>query len=98
MAFWLAALPFLQAAGIGAAGAVGAKMVSGSGKKGAAPAPAQGSAPPMVIKDSAKEDAVKAVLVENIKNEKEARQALHDAESALTRETVKDISETASSQ
>jgi len=101
MAFWAAALPFLQAAGLGAAGALGAKAVSGKDKDGdTLPRPTiQGAPPPQrLVSGSDKDDAVKAVLIENIKSEREARQALHDAEKALTKETVADIAETAEAQ
>ena len=100
MAFWVAALPFLQAAGIGAAGAMGAKAVSGKkGAEGGARPIIQGAPPPQrLVSGSDKDDAIKAVLIENIKNEREAKRALHDAEKALTRETVADIAETAEAQ
>ena len=100
MAFWAAAIPFLQAAGLGAAGAIGAKAVSG--KKGAEgekrPAIAGAPPPQRLVSGSDKDDAVKAVLIENLNSEREARQALREAEKALTRETVADIAETAESQ
>tara|TARA_R100000664_G_scaffold29022_1_gene40582 strand:- start:2468 stop:2770 length:303 start_codon:yes stop_codon:yes gene_type:complete len=100
MAFWAAALPFLQAAGLGAAGALGAKAISGKDKdEGGARPIIQGAPPPQrLVSGSDKDDAVKAVLIENIKSEREARQALHDAEKALTKETVADIAETAEAQ
>ena len=102
MAFWAAAIPFLQAAGVGAATALGAKAVSGKDKDKDKDAkrPAIAGAPPpqRLVSGSDKDDAVKAVLIENLSSEREARQALREAEKALTRETVADIAETAESQ
>jgi hypothetical protein len=93
MAFWAALLPILKAAGAAAAGSAVAGAMS-KGKK----APPQPPPPPTVVKGSEKDDTVKAVLIENIKNEREAKHALASAEKALTRETTKDIAETSAAQ
>jgi hypothetical protein len=91
--------PAVLAAIISGVASLGSAAIKSGGDKDEDKRPPPPPAPPQVItKGSEKDDTVKAVLIENIKNEREAKHALASAEKALTRETTKDIAETSAAQ